>query len=180
MAVFYFARGIGTISEPTSTTSATPSAEQSASTSATPVTEQVATVELEKGGIFEIKLNQATAPQAVANFTQKANSGFYDNLTFHRVEPGFVVQGGDPQGNGTGGQNDLPAEYQNVNFKTGSVGMASLAGRAPMVNDAQFFVTLSDDKLSAQDYVLFGQVIQGMDIVNQIKVGDKIRRIRVQ
>jgi len=137
-------------------------------------------VELEKGGIFKIRLNPVAAPKASANFVQKANSGFYDNLTFHRVEPGFVVQGGDPLGNGTGGSNNLTGEYTNVMFKTGSVGMASLSGRAPLVNDAQFFVTLSDDKLSAQDYVLFGQVIEGMNFVGSIKVGDKIRRIRVQ
>lgn len=177
LGTFYFARQLNVKQNPTQSS---PPGQSQSTNSAGTVSTQVATIELEKGGLIKIRLDTTNTPKASANFAQKANAGSYDNLIFHRVEPGFVIQGGDPLGNGQGGQNNLPAEYQNVMFKTGSVGMASLSGRANFVNDAQFFITTSDNKLSAQDYVMFGQVTAGMDVMTGIRIGDKIRRIRVQ
>ena len=87
-----------------------------------PAKTTTATVELAKGGSFTIALRADKAPQTVERFSGKAKSGFYDNLTFHRVED-WVVQGGDPLGTGTGGEK-VPSEYNDLSFKLGSVGIA--------------------------------------------------------
>jgi peptidyl-prolyl cis-trans isomerase B (cyclophilin B) len=151
----------------------------SSSTSATPQAEQVATIELEKGGIIKIRLLPQIAPKTVTNFTGKANASFYDNLTFHRVED-WVVQGGDPLGNGTGGDNNLATEAQTgIGFKLGAVGVAR-ASDPRVSNNAQFFIVKKDSDFLDGAYTLFGQVIEGMDVVQAIQIGDKIRRIRVQ
>lgn len=127
-----------------------------------------------KYGPIVIKLFPDQAPQTVTNFLNKVNSGFYNGLTFHRVEPDFVVQGGDPKGDGSGG-GTIKSEINNLPFKRGSIGLA----RGPVKeqsNDSQFFICLSDQgcqHLTSQ-YVNFGQVIYGMDAVDQIRVGDKI------
>src|SRR2546429_8849797 len=96
-----------------------------------------ATVELARGGSFTFTLGADKAPQTVERFAGKARSGFYDNLTFHRVED-WVVQGGDPKGTGTGGER-VPSEYNDLSFKLGAAGIA----RGPdttVSNDSQFFV----------------------------------------
>jgi peptidyl-prolyl cis-trans isomerase B (cyclophilin B) len=130
-----------------------------------------------KYGQIVFKLYQKEAPNTVANFLKKADSGFYKNLTFHRVEPGFVVQGGDPLGNGTGG-GDIKSEINTIAFKKGSLGLAR-AGNREISNDSQFFICLEDDSCAGltNDYVNFGEVISGMDFVNSIKIGDKILNI---
>lgn len=154
----------------------TPPSEESTN-SATPSTSQTATIELEKGGIIKLQLLPNMAPKTVANFANKANAGFYDQLTFHRVED-WVVQGGDPKGNGTGG-GDQPTELSSQPFKIGAVGIA----RGPNIeisNDAQFFIVKKDSDFLNSQYTNFGQVTEGLDVVNQIQIGDKIRRIRVQ
>lgn len=126
-----------------------------------------------KGDIL-IKLYPDKAPNTVANFLSKAESGFYTNLTFHRVEPGFVIQGGDPLGNGTGG-GKIASELNDVPFKRGSVGVARGMDRA-VSNDAQFYICLATETCShlTGEYVNFGEVIDGMDVVDKIVVGDKI------
>ena len=138
---------------------------------------KLATVELEKGGSFTFQLFPDIAPKTVQNFEQKANAGFYNGLTFHRVED-WVVQGGDPRGNGTGG-GTMPSELNDRPFTAGSVGVA----RGPDIrinNDAQFFICKKPaDWLNGQ-YTNFGQVTQGMDVVNAIRVGDKIKRISIK
>lgn len=127
-----------------------------------------------KYGQIVIKLYQKEAPNTVANFLKKVESGAYNGLTFHRVEPGFVVQGGDPAGNGTGGGTQT-SEINTLPFKRGSVGLA----RGPIKensNDSQFYICLSDESCShlTGEYVNFGEVITGMEFVDSIRVGDKI------
>ncbi|MFA6602480.1 MAG: peptidylprolyl isomerase [Candidatus Shapirobacteria bacterium] len=126
-----------------------------------------------KGDIL-IKLYSDKSPNTVANILSKAASGFYKNLTFHRVEPGFVVQGGDPLGNGTGG-GKINSEINDVPFKRGSVGLARGMDRS-ISNDAQFYICLATQTCShlSNEYVNFGEVIEGMDVVDKIAVGDKI------
>ncbi len=125
-------------------------------------------------GQIVIKLFPDHCPRTVENFLDKVNSGFYDDLTFHRVEPGFVVQGGDPQGNGTGG-GIIKSEINQIPFKRASVGLAR-GGIKEQSNDAQFFICLADSTCQSltNQYVNFGQVVLGMDAVDQIRVGDKI------
>lgn len=130
-----------------------------------------------KYGPIALKLYSDQTPKTVASFLNKANSGFYNNLTFHRVEPGFVVQGGDPLGNGTGG-GKIVSEINTLPFKRGSIGLA----RGPVKsesNDSQFFICLDDQSCShlTNEYVNFGEVVAGMEFVDQITVGDKIIEI---
>jgi cyclophilin family peptidyl-prolyl cis-trans isomerase len=127
-----------------------------------------------KYGQIVIKLYKQDAPNSVVNFIKKIESGFYNGLTFHRVEPGFVVQGGDPLGNGTGGGSQK-SEINAIPFVKGSVGLA----RGPdknITNDSQFFICLTDENCQSLtgDYVNIGQVVSGMEFVSKIVVGDKI------
>jgi len=140
-------------------------------------TRQTATVELEDGTSFAFELRPDKAPKTVANFVKKATSGFYDGLTFHRVVPGFVAQGGDPLGTGTGG-GDQATELSDLPFKKGAVGVAR-GGNIEISNDAQFYVTTGDAPHLNGKYTNFGQITSGQDVVDRIKVGAKIKRIAV-
>ena len=136
-----------------------------------------ATVELAKGGSFTIALRADKAPQTVDRFAGKARGGFYNNLTFHRVED-WVVQGGDPSGNGTGGEK-VPSEYNDLTFALGAVGIAR--GPDPAINNgSQWFVVKKDSTFLDKQYTNFGQVTSGMDVVNGVKIGDKIKSITVE
>jgi peptidyl-prolyl cis-trans isomerase B (cyclophilin B) len=136
-----------------------------------------ATVELGKGGSFAFTLRPDKAPKTVANFVTKARAGFYDGLTFHRVVPGFVVQGGDPLGTGTGGGTQ-PTELSDLPFDAGAIGVAR-GGDIKVSNDAQWFVcTAAAPHLNGQ-YTNFGQLTTGMDVVLTIKVGDKMKKVTI-
>ena len=136
-----------------------------------------ATVELAKGGSFTFTLRADKAPQTVERFAGKARSGFYDNLTFHRVED-WVVQGGDPKGTGTGGDR-VPSEYNDLSFKLGAAGIAR--GQDPAFNnDSQFFIVKKDSTFLDKQYTNFGQVTAGMDVVAGIKIGDRIKKVTVE
>jgi peptidyl-prolyl cis-trans isomerase B (cyclophilin B) len=135
-----------------------------------------ATVELAKGGSFTFTLRADKAPQTVERFAGKARSGFYDNLTFHRVED-WVVQGGDPKGTGTGGDR-VPSEYNDLSFKLGAAGIAR-GQDAAFNNDSQFFIVKKDSTFLDKQYTNFGQVTAGMDVVANVKIGDKIKTIRI-
>ena len=136
-----------------------------------------ATVELVKGGSFTFTLRADKAPQTVERFAGKARSGFYDNLTFHRVED-WVVQGGDPKGTGTGGDR-VPSEYNDLSFKLGAVGIAR-GQDAAFNNDSQWFVVKKDSTFLDKQYTNFGQVTNGMDVVANVNIGDKIKRVTVE
>jgi cyclophilin family peptidyl-prolyl cis-trans isomerase len=136
-----------------------------------------ATVELVKGGSFTFTLRPDKAPATVARFAQKARTGFYDNLTFHRVED-WVVQGGDPLGNGTGGEK-VPSEYNDLPFAIGAVGIAR-GQDAAVNNGSQFFITKKDSQFLNNQYTNFGMVTSGMDVVNGIKIGDRMKTIRIE
>ncbi|HEX6488197.1 MAG TPA: peptidylprolyl isomerase [Candidatus Dormibacteraeota bacterium] len=137
-----------------------------------------ATIHTDRGD-FELKLDAAAAPITVNNFVSLAQEGFYGGLTFHRVEPGFVVQGGDPDGNGTGGVGyRLPDETNPAPWNQGSVGMAS---NAAGVSGCQFFILLGDAPHLGRSgvYNHFGTVGSGMEVVRQIRPGDVIKGIDV-
>lgn len=130
-----------------------------------------------KDGEILLKLYQDKAPNTVANFIKKANDGFYNGLTFHRVEQDFVAQGGDPLGNGTGG-GDIKSEINNIPFVRGTIGLAR-ANNIEISNDSQFFICLTTQKCQGLTslYVNFGEVISGLDVLDKIKIGDKIIEI---
>jgi cyclophilin family peptidyl-prolyl cis-trans isomerase len=128
-------------------------------------------------GTIEIHLDVVEAPLAAASFVALARAGFYDGLVFHRVEPGFLVQGGGPRGDGNGGPGyALRCEITRRPFGRGAVGMA-LSGRDTA--GSQFFITLSPQPHLDGGYTLFGQVVAGMDAVDRIRPGDVIERVEV-
>jgi peptidyl-prolyl cis-trans isomerase B (cyclophilin B) len=137
-----------------------------------------ATVKTSKGD-FVLKLDPKAAPMTVNNFVYLSQQGFYDGLTFHRYEPGFVVQGGDPQGDGRGGPGyKLPNETNPAPWLKGSVGMASSPAG---VNGSQFFILVGDAPHLASSgvYNHFGIVTQGMEAVSALRQGDKIVHIEI-
>lgn len=130
----------------------------------------------EKGDIV-FELYPDDAPNTVSNFVYLTEAGFYDGLTFHRVEPGFVIQGGDPVGNGTGGPGyTFEDETVTRDYKKGIVAMAN-AG--PDTNGSQFFIVLEDTGLPKQ-YNIFGNVIEGMDVVASIAEDDVMKKVTIE
>lgn len=135
-----------------------------------------AVIEIEDYGKVELELYADIAPITVENFITLAKDGFYDGLTFHRVVQGFVLQGGDPEGNGSGGsENNIKGEfYANgvENDLSHTRGVISMARGGYDYNSAssQFFIVLSDDYTSSLDglYAGFGKVTKGMDVVDKV------------
>ncbi len=128
-------------------------------------------------GIISMVLYGEDAPYTVANFIKKSKDGFYNGLKFHRVED-WVVQGGDPLGNGTGGGN-MPVEFNDKPFVIGSLGIAS-RGDGRVQNDTQFFVTKKDSSFLNGQYTNFGMVTEGMDVIEKLEIGDSITSISIQ
>ncbi|MEX2007221.1 MAG: peptidylprolyl isomerase [Candidatus Levyibacteriota bacterium] len=144
-----------------------------------------AVIKTAKGDI-EIELYPQDAPKTVTNFATLAKTGYYNNLTFHRVEPGFVIQGGDPNGNGTGGTSIYGARFEDelnpntASYKAGyQEGVVAMANAGPNTNGSQFFIMLEDNQLP-NAYTIFGKVTKGMDVVKSIAVGDKMLKVSVQ
>jgi cyclophilin family peptidyl-prolyl cis-trans isomerase len=141
----------------------------------------VATISTAKGDII-VQLDASAAPLTVNNFVFLARQGFYDKLTFHRVEPGFVIQGGDPTGTGAGGPGyTVPAEIQLPHIE----GAIATARQGDQVNPtrassgSQFYITLAPTPFLDGGYTAFGHVIEGMDVVQSIAIGDVIEKISI-
>jgi cyclophilin family peptidyl-prolyl cis-trans isomerase len=144
-----------------------------------PAKKYSATIHTTRGDFVISFVDAKVAPQTVNNFVYLSQNHFYDGLTFHRVVPGFVVQGGDPLGNGTGGPAyKLPNESNPSQWPRGTLGMASSAAG---VSGSQFFITLGDAPFLASNgvYNHFGQVTSGMDVVDKIQIGDSMRSIDI-
>ena len=134
-------------------------------------------VATDKGEIV-MELDPQLAPTTVNHFVSQARDGFYDGLTFHRVVPGFVIQGGDPDGTGRGGPgyrfDDEPVKGD---YTLGAVAMAN-AG--PNTNGSQFFICIDDCRQKLEPlYNLFGYVIDGIDVAQSIEVGDRMNQVTV-
>jgi peptidyl-prolyl cis-trans isomerase B (cyclophilin B) len=148
----------------------------SSATSSSQMESTQATIKTAKGDI-ELTLYSKEAPNTVKNFLAKAQSGFYINKIFHRVED-WVIQGGDPLGNGTGGGN-MPTELNNKPFVVGSLGVAR-GGDIKISNDSQFFITKTDASWLNGQYTNFGIVTKGIDVVQKIEIGDKILGVTIE
>lgn len=131
-----------------------------------------------KNGQIVIKLFSKETPETTKTFMSKVSSGFYSGLTFHRVIDGFMAQGGDPTGTGTGGGSQK-SEINSIPFVRGSLGLARTPVSKDISNDSQFFICFSTEGCQhlTGDYVNFGQVISGLDILDKIQQGDKILEI---
>lgn len=132
-----------------------------------------ATIEVKEYGTIKLELDADTAPITVANFAKLVNEGFYDGLTFHRIIDGFMIQGGDPLGNGTGGSSEkIKGEFKlngvnnNISHVRGVISMA----RANAYNSAssQFFIVHEDSTFLDGQYAAFGKVTEGIEIVDKI------------
>ena len=139
---------------------------------------QEAIITMANGGEIVIEFFPDDAPKTVENFVTLAKKGFYDGLTFHRVEPGFVVQGGDPSGNGTGGPGyKIKAEFNKQPHVRGAVAMART--NDPDSAGSQFYITLAPANFLDGKYTVFGKVVSGMDVVDKIKKGDKMKSVKI-
>ena len=134
----------------------------------------IATIKVKNFGTIKAELYPNKAPNTVNNFIELANGGFYNGLTFHRIIKDFMVQGGDPKGNGTGGPGySIKGEFPNNGFERNTLkhteGVLSMA-RSPLKDSAgsQFFIMTKDTSSLDGDYAAFGQVTEGMDVVDKI------------
>jgi cyclophilin family peptidyl-prolyl cis-trans isomerase len=131
------------------------------------------------GGTIVMDLDPQLAPNTVNNFVGLARDGYYDGLTFHRVVPDFVIQGGCPEGSGRGGPGykfaDEPVQGE---YRVGAVAMAN---SGPDTNGSQFFVCIDDCQTKlAPSYNLFGYVVDGLDVALTTKVGDVMRKVEIE
>ncbi|MDQ1316818.1 MAG: peptidyl-prolyl cis-trans isomerase [Candidatus Poribacteria bacterium] len=139
----------------------------------------VAVIEMDKGGKIVIQFYPLDAPNTVDNFIKLAKKGFYDGLTFHRVIAGFMAQGGDPLGSGSGGPGyKIKDEFNSRKHIAGTVAMA----RPPTPPDSagsQFYICFKPQPSLDGQYTVFGQVVDGMDVVDKIQKGDKMKKVTI-
>ena len=124
------------------------------------------------GGEFTIDLFEKDAPITVNNFVFLAREGFYDGVTFHRVIPGFMAQGGDPTGTGTGGPGYRFQDEFSPNCRHDKAGTLSMANSGPGTNGSQFFITFGPTPHLDNAHTVFGAITEGMDVVNAIPERD--------
>ncbi len=136
-----------------------------------------AIIETEKGDLV-LELFAGDVPKTVNNFVFLAREGFYDGTTFHRVIPDFLAQGGDPTGSGSGGPGykfaDEFTEHTHV------IGALSMANAGPNTNGSQFFITYTPQHQLDGKHSVFGQLIEGMDVLQEIRQGDTLTRIVIE
>ena len=138
-----------------------------------------ATIEMAKGGEITIQLFAAEVPVTVNNFVFLAREGYYDGVTFHRVIPGFMAQGGDPDGSGSGGPGYRFDDEFHPSLRHDSPGILSMANAGQRggrgTNGSQFFITFAPTPHLDDRHSVFGKVVDGMDVVNAIAVRDPMR-----
>ncbi|MBU2265322.1 peptidylprolyl isomerase [Patescibacteria group bacterium] len=167
------------------------------------LTTKTAIIQTDKGNI-KLEFYPAAAPKTVANFVDLINEGFYNGLIFHRVVPGFIIQGGDPKGDGTGGPGYTFADEinpwsvglsedeikslelegykytRNVNSYKMIAGALAMANAGPNTNGSQFFIVTEQSQPHLDGrHTVFGRVIEGMEVVRQIQQGDIIKEIKI-
>ena len=135
-------------------------------------------IETERGNIT-IELFEDDAPNTVANFISLAEQGYYDNLNFHRVIPDFMIQGGCPEGTGTGGPGYRFGDECMPNRRHDAPGVLSMANAGPGTNGSQFFITHGAQSHLDGKHTVFGKVTDGLDTVNAIQQGDGMNRMVV-
>lgn len=160
------------------TPKSTPTAQPSAPTPTAVVTDIHVVLKTSKG---EIKgtLFASKVPMTAANFLNLAKKGYYDGLTFHRVIPNFMIQGGDPEGSGRGGPPYRFPDEIHPELRHAKPGIFSMANAGPGTNGSQFFITHVPTPWLDGKHSVFGEVTEGQDVVNRIVGGDKILKIEI-
>jgi peptidylprolyl isomerase/peptidyl-prolyl cis-trans isomerase B (cyclophilin B) len=139
---------------------------------------QTSVITLEKGGEIRLEFYPEDAPKTVENFVTLAKKGFYNGLNFHRVVPDFVVQGGCPKGNGTGGPGyQIKAEFNKQKHVRGTLAMAR--SQDPDSAGSQFYICYGTTPHLDGQYTVFGRVVSGMEHVDRIKQGDKMTSVTI-
>jgi peptidyl-prolyl cis-trans isomerase B (cyclophilin B) len=139
---------------------------------------QTAVIELDKGGEIRMEFYPEDAPKTVENFVALAKKGFYSGLTFHRVVPDFVVQGGCPKGDGTGGPGyQVKAEFNKQKHLRGAVAMAR--SQHPDSAGSQFYICYGPTPHLDGNYTVFGRIVSGIEHVDRIKQGDRMKSVTI-
>jgi peptidyl-prolyl cis-trans isomerase B (cyclophilin B) len=139
---------------------------------------QIGVITLEKGGEIRLEFYPEDAPKTVENFVTLAKKGFYNGLNFHRVVPDFVVQGGCPKGNGTGGPGyQIKAEFNKQKHVRGTLAMAR--SQDPDSAGSQFYICYGTTPHLDGQYTVFGRVVSGMEHIDRIKQGDKMTSVTI-
>ncbi len=131
-------------------------------------------------GDFVIELAAKDVPRTVNNFVFLSCAGYFDGLTFHRLEPNFVIQGGDPRGDGTGGPGYRFADEFHPGWRHDGAGILSMANAGPNTNGSQFFITLAAAPHLDNKHSVFGKVSQGLAVVRNIRAGDRIISVSIE
>ncbi len=139
---------------------------------------KIATIDTARGTI-RLELFDDKAPKTVANFEKLAGEGFYDGLTFHRVIADFMIQGGCPRGDGTGGPGYEFADEFHPTLKHDRPGVLSMANAGPNTNGSQFFITHVPTPWLDGKHSVFGRVIEGQDVVDAVQAGDKMEKVTI-
>ena len=139
---------------------------------------KIATIDTSRGAI-KLKLHADKAPKTVENFEKLAKQGFYNGLKFHRVIENFMIQTGCPQGTGTGGPGYKFADEFHPSLKHSGPGVLSMANSGPNTNGSQFFITHVATPWLDGKHSVFGQVIEGQNVVNAVKQGDIMKSVAV-
>jgi cyclophilin family peptidyl-prolyl cis-trans isomerase len=130
-------------------------------------------------GRIRFRLYSGDAPRTVRRMVELVSRGFFNGLVFHRVEPGFVIQGGDPTGSGSGGSGQrIPAEFNSRKHVPGTVAMAR--AEDPDSADSQFYIALGSHPQLDGRYTVFGQVVEGLEVAQQIQVGDRMSAVTLE
>lgn len=140
---------------------------------------KTAVIETDRGSI-RIELFADKAPQTVANFEKLIEDGYYDGLKFHRVIDNFMIQGGCPQGTGTGGPGYTFDDEFHPDLKHDGPGVLSMANAGPNTNGSQFFITHVETPWLDGKHSVFGRVVEGQDIVDAVEQGDVMRKVTVE
>ena len=141
-----------------------------------PAKQYTATIETNRG-IIVLKLYASQAPRTVNNFVCLSEDGYYDGVTFHRVIPGFMAQGGDPTGTGSGGPGyKFQDEFSQRTHVTGAL---SMANSGPNTNGSQFFICYAPQPHLNGKHTVFGQLTQGMDVLTKLVNGDKMTEVTI-
>lgn len=140
---------------------------------------KIATIETAQGAI-EIELYDDKTPKTVANFEKLVGQGFYDGLKFHRVIDNFMIQGGCPRGDGTGGPGYQFEDEFHPDLKHDRAGILSMANAGPNTNGSQFFITHVPTPWLDGKHTVFGRVIKGQDVVNKIKTGNLMKTVTIR